>query len=111
MEQEPEQETEAGQQGNGINLEVVRSFLTFARKAIAKRKLFIVLVAFAGSALTFTVAKYLPRTYNCKTVMMTVSSGVLESDRGSQPLAGAEGLILSHDSLEKLIEEIDLKKK
>jgi uncharacterized protein involved in exopolysaccharide biosynthesis len=112
MEHPPEQDDDQSQQpGIGVNLEVVYSFLKFARSAIARRKLLIALVMAAGLSLTFAVAKYLPRTYNCTTVMMTVSSGVLESDRGSQPLAGSEGLILSYDSLERLINDIGLKKK
>lgn len=113
MGQEPDQDPQESQEeeGGGINLDVVRSYLAFAKNAIKRQKLLVTFVALTGLALTIAVAKYLPRTYVCQTVMMTVSSGVLDADRGPQPLAGAEGLIMSHDNLEKLITDVNLKKK
>ncbi len=112
MQQEPgHDEDESQEGGSAINVEVLRSYLTFARQAIKRRRLLVGFVGVLGLVLTFLVAKYLPRTYVCETAMMTVTSGVLESDRGPQPLAGAEGMIMSHDSLEQLINSIGLKKK
>ncbi|HYQ18755.1 MAG TPA: hypothetical protein VEQ58_23430, partial [Polyangiaceae bacterium] len=113
MEPAPDHDDAEGQEGGGspINLDVVRSYVTFAKNAIAGHKILVVLVAIVGLSVTVAAAKYLPRTYLCETVMMTVSSGVLDTDRGPQPLAGAAGMILSHDSLEQLIKDTDLKKK
>jgi hypothetical protein len=111
MDQAPDDNEESGEQGAGLNLEVARSYLNFARNAIVRHRILGVVIAIAGIALTIVIVKYLPRTYTCETVMMTVSSGVLDEDRGPQPLAGAEGMILSHDNLDKLIKDIDLKKK
>lgn len=113
MGQEPEQDEAEGEEsgGSGFNLEIVKSLLNFAKASIAARKPVVAVVLVAGLALTFALAKYLPRSYECETTMMTMTSGVLDSDRGPQPLAGAEGLIMSHDNLERIIRDIDLKKK
>ncbi|HYP91383.1 MAG TPA: hypothetical protein VEQ59_24620 [Polyangiaceae bacterium] len=113
MEPTPDHQDAENAEGGGppINLDVVRSYLTFAKNAILGHKLLVGLVMVVGLSLTVATAKYLPRTYECETVMMTVSSGVLDSDRGPQPLAGAEGMIMSHDSLERLVNDLDLKKK
>ncbi|MDF3070939.1 MAG: Chain length determinant protein [Polyangiaceae bacterium] len=113
MQPAPDQEENESQEGGGspINLEVVRSFLTFAKNAIAGHKLLVASVVVVGLALAVAAAKYAPPTFQCQTEMMTVSTGVLDSDRGQQPLAGAEGMIMSHDNLERLIKDIDLKKK
>jgi len=112
MEDEAPEGTEEQQQGGGgLNVEVLRSYLAFAKQAIAKSKLLIALVALAGMALTIAVAKYLPRTYQSTTVMVASYNGVLDSDRGPQPLAGAENQILSQQNLEAVIKETNLKKK
>lgn len=111
MSQEPVQDDEESQEGGGFNPELIRSYLAFGRNAIAKRKVLIVVVTLVGLALTIALAQYLPRTYVCQTAMVTVNSGVLEADRGADPLAGAESLIMSHDNLEKLVNEIGLKRK
>jgi uncharacterized protein involved in exopolysaccharide biosynthesis len=112
MGQEPEHDDDGSEDsGGGFNLEMVRSLLKFSKNAIARRKLVVGIVAVVGLALTFAAAKYLPRSYECKTTMMALASGVLDAERGPQPLAGAEGLIMSHENLEKLTRDIDLKKK
>jgi uncharacterized protein involved in exopolysaccharide biosynthesis len=103
------QEEESG--GGGLNVEVLRSYLAFAKHAILRRKLLIALVGVLGIALTIAVAKYLPRTYTSGTVMVASYNGVLDSDRGPQPLAGAENQIMSHENLEALIKDTNLKKK
>lgn len=113
MQPAPDQENDERPEGGGsaINLEMVRSFLTFARNAIAAHKLLVASVIVVGLSLTMAVAKYAPRTFECQTAMMAVSSGVLDSNNGPQPLAGAQGMIMSHDNLERLIKDINLKKK
>jgi uncharacterized protein involved in exopolysaccharide biosynthesis len=110
MEHEPDQDDESQEGGGGINIEVLRSYLTFAKNAIKQRRVTAVIVGIMGLALTLAAAKYLPRTYVCETAMMAVSSGVLDAERGPAPWAGAEGQIMSHDNLEGLINRINLKK-
>ena len=109
MEQAPEG-TEEEQSGGGLNLELLRSYLTFAKRAIIRRKFLIGGVAVVGIALTWVVAKYWPPTYSCQTVMMTTYNGVLDSERGPQPLAGAD-LVMSKENLESLIKITNLKRK
>lgn len=113
METAPDQhEDDDGQGGSSvpINLDVVLSYLTFAKNAIRKHKFLVGFVTVLGLAITYAVAEYLPKTYLCRTEMMTVSSGVLDSASGDQPLAGASGIIMSHDALERLINDINLRK-
>lgn len=111
MEDEAPEGIQEEEQGGGLNIEVLRSYLAFAKQAIASRKLLIVIVAVLGMALTIAVAKYLPRTYQSTTVMVASYNGVLDSDRGPQPLAGAENQILSRENLEAVIKDTDLKRK
>lgn len=93
-----------------LNLEVARSLLSFIKRALRRRRLLIAGLLVIGGTLTVLLIKYFPRTYNCSTTLMTVQNAVLDSDRGPQPLAGAEGLLMSRDHLEQLIKETDLKK-
>jgi uncharacterized protein involved in exopolysaccharide biosynthesis len=109
-----EEDTEAGEQeggGGGIDPRVIRSYLSFAKRAITTRKLTIAIVAFVGIALTGVVAKFIPRTYHCATVLMTVENAVLDGDRGAKPLAGAKNLIMRHENLEQLVKQTGLVKK
>lgn len=104
--QQPEDE----QGGGGINVEVLRSYLTFARRAIKQRWLLSAAVVVGGLILTGLIAKFAPRTFECTTTLTAVANSVLDSDRGPLPLAGAENQIMSHDNLETLINESNLKK-
>jgi len=110
MEEAPEGTEEEANEG-GLNVEALRSYAAFAGRAIKKSKLLIAFTIAIGFALTVALAKYLPRTYTCQTVIMTVANSVLDSDRGPQPFAGAEGLIMSHENLEGLIAATNLKQK
>lgn len=110
---EPTENASDDEEAGGINFNVdlVRSYLAFAGRALKARKLLIGLVAVVGVTLTILVARYIPRTYQCTTVLMTVQNAVLDSDRGPAPLAGAEGLMMRHENLELLIKDTNLKKK
>ncbi len=110
MDEQPE-DTRDDDGGGGINLDVLRSYLAFAGRALKAHKPLLIGLLAVGLALTIAVAKYLPRTYSCTTVLMTVSNAVLDSDRGPNPLTGAQGLIMRHENLEALIKDTDLKKK
>ncbi len=106
MADENEDVEESG--GPSLDAAMIRSYLTFAGEAIRRHRLMIGLVATFGLILTGLVAKYLPRTYSCTTVMMTVENAVLDGNGGGRPLAGAEGLLMRHENLEALIKETDL---
>src|SRR5205814_3262 len=60
---------------------------------------------------TGLVVKFIPRTYVCSTVMMTVENAILDGNRGPKPLAGANGMIMRHENLELLAKETGLIKK
>jgi uncharacterized protein involved in exopolysaccharide biosynthesis len=110
-----EEDSEAGEQegsgGGGIDPRIIRSYLSFAKRAIKTRRLTIAIIAFVGIALTGVVAKFIPRTYHCATVLMTVENAVLDGDRGAKPLAGAKNLIMRHENLEQLVKQTGLIKK
>jgi uncharacterized protein involved in exopolysaccharide biosynthesis len=105
--EEPTEAEEAG--GAGFNPEILKSYASFAGRALKARKALMGLVFAVGVVLTYLALTYLPRTYNCTTVLMTVSNEVLDSDRGN-PLSGAVGLIMRHENLEALINDTNLKK-
>jgi hypothetical protein len=105
--EEPTEADEGG--GAGFNPELIKSYAAFAGRAIKARRALMGLVFGVGVVLTYLAFKYLPRTYNCTTVLMTVSNEVLDSDRGN-PLTGAVGLIMRHENLEGLINDTNLKK-
>jgi uncharacterized protein involved in exopolysaccharide biosynthesis len=111
MDEQGQDNGEEAAAGQGINLEVVRSYLAFAGRALRARRLLIAGIFVVGSLLSFAAAKYVPRTYSCTTVLMTVSNAVLDSNQGPNPLTGAEGLIMRHENLAALIKDTDLKKK
>jgi uncharacterized protein involved in exopolysaccharide biosynthesis len=106
-----EAEEVESESGASFNPEVLRSYLTFAKNAIAAHRLLIGVVTVVGFVLTGLVVKYIPRTYSCATVLMTVENAVLEGNGGGRPLAGAEGLMMRHENLERLIKETGLVRK
>jgi hypothetical protein len=105
------EEEETTPAGGGLNIEVLKSYWGWAKGTMGKRKRLIAAVVIIGVSITIVIAKYIPRTYHCETVMITVSNDVLDGGRwGYQPLAGAATLIMARENLEALIESADLKK-
>ncbi len=104
-----EEEEAAG--GGGFNADVLKSYLEFFRRATRPRKNVTRLIVVAGLILTALLVKFVPRTYTCTTVLMTVENAVLDEGSGSRPLAGAAGLIMRHENLENLIKVTNLRKK
>jgi uncharacterized protein involved in exopolysaccharide biosynthesis len=110
MQTEPEGNEEDERSGGGLNIEVLRSYGRFAQRAIVRRRFLIAAVALVGITLTVTIANLWPRTFTCQTVMMTTYNGVLDSNQGPQPLAGAE-LVTTRENLEGLIKTTNLTRK
>jgi uncharacterized protein involved in exopolysaccharide biosynthesis len=110
MQTEPEGNEEEERSGGGLNVEVLRSYGRFAKRAIVRRRFLIATVAVVGIVLTLAIANLWPRTFECKTVMMTTYNGVLDSNHGPQPLAGAE-LVTTRENLEALIKTTNLTRK
>jgi uncharacterized protein involved in exopolysaccharide biosynthesis len=109
MSDETEQTEEGG--GSGFNVELVKSYLTFARQAIRAHRLLIGIVAVSGIVLTLLVAKYLPRTYSCTTVLMAVENAVLDGNGSSRPFVGAESMLMRRENIEQLIKDTGLVRK
>jgi uncharacterized protein involved in exopolysaccharide biosynthesis len=110
MQTEPEGNEEEEQRGGGLNVEVLRSYGRFAQRALVRRKVLIAAVATVGTVLTLMIASLWPRTFSCQTVMITTYNGVLDSNQGPQPLAGAE-LVTTRENLEALIKSTNLTRK
>ncbi len=94
--------------GQSFNVELLRSYATFGRKAVRAHRLAVGLVAVVGLVLTGLVARHFPRTYSCTTVLMTVENAILDGNTGGRSLIGAEGLLLRRENLEQLIKTTDL---
>src|SRR6478752_4733500 len=109
MENSEEDDADSGDAG-GAKLDL-RSYLAFAKRAVRKRWIVSVAVALAGLGLTILALIYLPKTYSCSTVLMTLGSTVLDGRDGSNALAGAVDLIQRHENLEMIIRETGLVRK
>jgi uncharacterized protein involved in exopolysaccharide biosynthesis len=101
-----EQEAES----RGLPIEAIKSFFVFAKRAVRDHWFFTSFMIVAGISLTVAAARYLPRTFTCRTVLMGDGSEVLERTNWS-PFAGAEGLILRHQNLEAIIRDRGLIRK
>jgi uncharacterized protein involved in exopolysaccharide biosynthesis len=104
-------ETGEGEGSNGFKLELLQSYLAFARRAIRLRWFMTGLVFVIGLSLTVAAVMYMPRTFTCKTVLMGFGSPILDGRDTTSPLAGADGLILRHENLEAIIRDTDLVRK
>src|SRR6187402_2764546 len=99
--QEDDGENEGG--GGGFRVELLQSYLAFAKRALRARWALSAAALTIGVCLTVLAVKYLPRTYSCTTVMMVQGSGVLDGQGAVNALAGAEDIISRHENLEWLI--------
>ena len=92
----------------GLQMEIVRSYLAFAWRAIRPRWAWTAGILTVGLVLTLTVLRYIPRMYSCTTVMMALENPVLDTYGGPSPLSGAATLITRQENLEVLIRETGL---
>lgn len=104
----PEEE-EAG--GGGFQIEILRSYLAFVKRALRQRLWLVALVTVVGLALTAFVFVHFPRKYNCTTILMAQKNEVLDSFGAPHPLDGAASLIMRHENLEAIVRETDLLRK
>lgn len=96
--------------GGGPRIELIQSYLAFAKRALRARWGLGVSVLAAGVILTFLAVKYLPRTYSCTTVMMVQGTHVLDGRDTGNTLAGAEDIITRKENLAWLIRDTGLVK-
>jgi len=76
------------QRRRGLQVDLVRSYLAFASRAIRPRRLWVALVLVAGLVLTSVVLRYSPRTYKARR-LDGPSNPVLDANNGPGALAGA----------------------
>ena len=106
---ELEEETGEGG-GGGFQAAQIKSYLAFARRAIGARWRSATALLVVGVVLTFSALVLLPKTFECKTVIMALGSPLDRSNDTLNPLAGAEGLIMSHENLTGIIHDTGLVK-
>jgi uncharacterized protein involved in exopolysaccharide biosynthesis len=94
--------------GGGIDPETIRSYLTYGKRALRLHRVMAVLVFGIGFTVTVLLVRYLPRSFACKTVLMTQGSQVLDRSGTTSPLDGASNLIMRHENLEAIIRDTDL---
>jgi uncharacterized protein involved in exopolysaccharide biosynthesis len=105
------EEQEGSSQNSAAQLELVRSYLAFAGRAIRPRWWWVASVLTIGLALTIVVFKVAPRTYSCTTVLMALSNPVLDQNGGGNPLANAPSLIMRQENLQQLVRDTSLVEK
>lgn len=94
--------------GGGFQVELLKSYVAFAGRAIRSRLLVLFGVLTAGLLITGLLFVFIPRTYSCSTVLMTVGNPILDGSGAASPLGGAADLILRHENLEALIQDTGL---
>lgn len=105
------EELEGSGKSSAAQLELVRSYVAFAKRAIRPRWWWVVSVFAIGLALTIIVFKIAPRTYSCTTVLMALSNPVLDQNGGGNPLANAPSLIMRQENLQQLVRDTGLVEK
>src|SRR4051812_6512804 len=102
---------EAEGQGGGAQanqLELLKSYLAFGRRAIRSRRLMAVLIFVGMTALTLGALALWPRTYQCELRLIVQRSQVLDPDEKTNPLESASDLITRHDNLVAIVDQLDL---
>lgn len=112
MSTDDETENEEGSASPGIQAELLKSYLAFAKRALARNWLASALVLTTVVAMTIVVAKYWPRTYHCEAKLMVEINDALIGHGGTQnnvaSLRGAANVISRHENLEAIIKHTDL---
>jgi len=104
-------EDSGGAAGGGLQIQLLRSYLEFGKRAIRSHWLMSSSIVVVGAAIAIAAAAYWPRTFSCTTVLMPVNNSLLDG-KGTPPLlVGAEDVILRHENLEGIIRDIGLVQK
>jgi len=105
-----EGDEEHGGGGGGFRIDLIHSYLAFAKRALRARWGLSVAALAVGVGVTILAVKYLPRTYSCTTVMMVQGTHVLDARDAGNPLAGAEDIITRKENLQWLVRDTGLVK-
>jgi uncharacterized protein involved in exopolysaccharide biosynthesis len=91
-------------------LELVKSHLAFARKAVGKRRGLTAAIFLVVTVLVSVALAIWPRAYQSELRMMVQKSSVLDPDDRSNPLASASDVITRHENIEALVKQVELAK-
>ncbi len=105
---EIDDDSEREPETKGFQLELLKAYLEFGKRALRARWLLSACLFLTGASIAIVLAIYWPRTFSCTTVVMPVGNPVLDAKILATPLAGAEDLILRHENLEAIVRETDL---
>ncbi|HVW26968.1 MAG TPA: hypothetical protein VHC69_16485 [Polyangiaceae bacterium] len=112
MPTDDEKDDEESAASPGIPAELLKSYLAFAKRALARNWLASAAILVAVVAMTIVVAKYWPRTYHCEAKLMVEINDALIGHGGTQnnvaSLRGAANVISRHENLEAIIKHTDL---
>jgi uncharacterized protein involved in exopolysaccharide biosynthesis len=97
--------------GGGFQIELIKSYLSFVRRAIRLHWVMLVSILAVGVTLTIVIYQYIPRRFNCVTVLTAEQNQVLDSFGAPHPFSGASTMIMRHDNLEALVKETKLVEK
>jgi uncharacterized protein involved in exopolysaccharide biosynthesis len=105
-----DEEAEGGSSG-GLQVDLIKSYAAFGWRAVRQRWGLVATVFVVGVVLSALLAKFVPRTYSCKTVLMAVNNPVLDGANLPNPLAGAASSIMRRENLENLVRDTGLLQK
>lgn len=92
-------------------LDQVKSYAAYAVRSLKRHTRLAVVAALVVTAGTGAAVTVWPRTYTCTTVLSAVDNKVLDGDRSTEALRGAEEVILNHDNIGALVDEVKLTKR
>src|SRR5215471_14852887 len=100
------------EQSGGLPIELILSYLAFAKQALKKRIVLETTIFVVVTAITLVVATLWPRTYHSESRLMAQRSDVLATrgDSIGDALRGAPDVVLARENLQKIVKQLDLVK-
>jgi uncharacterized protein involved in exopolysaccharide biosynthesis len=89
-------------------LDQLKSYLAYGRRALRNHRGLALVIAVSGVLITIAAAVVWPRSYMTSTVLAAKDNKVLDGDRDTGSLRGATEIILSHENVEAIVDEIKL---
>src|SRR5258706_561677 len=105
-----EQEAAEEENQSGSQVDLIASYLAYARRAIREHLLLATLVFFTISGLTIAVVAVLPRTYHCEMKLMAERTDMLARNDRTEGFHSAPEMIHRHDNLEAVVRQTELAK-
>src|SRR6266849_1231465 len=105
-----EQEAAEEENQSGSQVDLIGSYLAYARRAIRAHLLLATLLFLTVSALTIAIVAVLPRTYHCEMKVMTERTDMLVRNDRTEGFRSAPEMIHRHDNLEAVVRQTELAK-